>query len=444
MGKRFLISLGLIIAMVAAVGGGAALIFHTNYQDVSSLQNQASNDNTNNFGQPQLPTISAAPASPVAPAPESQPEEAPEEAPEAQADSAVEPGNGSLSRAKALAEGMTLQEKISQLLFVTPEALTQYSRVIQSGEATQEAFDQYPVGGIIYFSDNLVTMDQTKEMIEDIQRYARERSGFGLFIGVDEEGGSVARLADNLGTTEFQDMSVYGQEGDPQKAYEIGTTLSADLKALGFNVDFAPVADVVTNDENTVVKDRSFGSDPELVASMVSQEVKGFVDSGVLCAPKHFPGHGSTGGDTHDGFVSTDRTLEELQACDFKPFQAAIDAGAPMIMVGHMTMTAIDSENPASLSSAVVTGLLREQLGYQGIIITDGMDMGAITDLYTSGEATVKALQAGCDMVLCISNVEGAVDAVTQAVEEGTLSEERITQSVERILSAKLQYGIAS
>lgn len=432
MGKRFLISLVLILAMIAVIGGGAAWIFHESYQDVSDLQAQAAGESE---APGELPVISAVPASPVAPAQENQAQ--------SEAQASTTEGTG-LSRAAQLAQNMTLQEKICQLLFVTPEALTQYGRVTQSGDVTREALEQYPVGGIIYFSDNLVTMAQTQEMISNIQTYAQARSGFGLFIGVDEEGGSVARLADKLGTTELEDMSVYGAEGDPQKAYEIGTVLSADLKALGFNVDFAPVADVLTNEENTVVKERSFGSDPELVSSMVAQEVKGFVEGGVLCAPKHFPGHGSTGGDTHQGFVSTDRTLEELEACDLKPFQAAIGAGAPMIMVGHMTMTAIDRDNPASLSSAVVTGLLREKLGYQGIIITDSMSMGAITDLYTSGEATVKALQAGCDMVLCISNLEGAVEAVTKAVAEGTLSEEGLTQSVERVLTAKLQYGIAS
>ncbi len=177
---------------------------------------------------------------------------------------------------------------------------------------------------------------------------------------------------------------------------------------------------------------------------MVSREVAGFVDSGILWAPKHFPGHGSTGGDTHDGFAASDRTLSELEACDLLPFQAAIEAGAPMIMVGHMTMTELDSENPASLSYSIVTGLLRNQLNYDGIIITDALNMSAVTDLYTSGEAAVKAIEAGCDMLLCVPDVADAVNAVTEAVENGTISESRIDESVIRILTAKIDYGIIS
>ncbi len=448
MGKRFLISLLLVIVIVAVVAIGASFIFHGSYEDVSALQEQAAaSTDSDTFGQTtDLPVISAAPVTPVEPASgdEQASTEESNDGIEPSATPATDVANEYELRAQAFVEKMTLQEKICQMLFVTPEALTGYNQVTQSGEATKASIEEFPVGGIIYFSENLVTMDQTKEMIDNIQSYSRDRSGLGLFIGVDEEGGSVARLADSLGTTQFEDMSVYGAEGDPQKAYEIGATLAADLKEFGFNVDFAPVADVLTNEENEVVKERSFGSDPDLVSSMVSQEVKGFVENGVLCAPKHFPGHGSTGGDTHDGFAASTRTMEELQACDLKPFQAVIDAGAPMIMVGHMTMTEIDSENPASLSNAVITGILREQMGYTGIIITDSLSMNAITDLYTSGEAAVKAIQAGCDMLLCISNVESAVDAVTEAVNSGEISQERIDESVIRILTAKIQFGIVS
>lgn len=441
MGKRFLISLLLAIAVIVAVAFGAASIFNRNYEDLTALQAQTeTSDLPDSFNQTPLP--------PVTPAPESSEEASSAEASNAPA---VPAGNddpiatsGSAVWAKALVSKMSLHEKLCQMLFVTPEALTGYNQVTQSGETTQASITDYPVGGIIYFSSNLITAEQTTEMIDNIQNYSRERTGLGLFIGVDEEGGSVARLADSLGTTQFDDMSVYGAEGNPKKAYEIGTTLSEDLKSLGFNVDFAPVADVWTNEDNTVVKSRSFGSDPELVSSMVSQEVTAFVENGVLCAPKHFPGHGSTGGDTHDGFASTDRSLEELQDCDLKPFQAAMDAGAPMIMVGHMTMTAIDDENPASLSHAVITDLLREEMGYNGIILTDALNMSAITDQYTSGEAAVKAVQAGCDMLLCISNVEGAIDAMAKAVESGEISQDRIDESVIRILTAKIQYGIVS
>ena len=438
MGKRFLISLLLVVVIAAAVTLSATLIFSGRYDTLSEKQSQE--------------------ASSESALPDTFPVQSPVPTPEATAaDSSQEPDSSGESAgpqfsaptvgenaAASILETMTLEEKICQMLFVTPETLTGYGRVNQSGDATRQALSQYPVGGVIYFSDNLESVDQTTAMIDGIQAYSNELTGRGLFIGVDEEGGSVARAADKLGTTAFEDMRVYGEAGDTQKAYEIGSALAADLKSLGFNVDFAPVADVLTNPDSTLLSDRSFGSDPELVASMVSQEVRGLTEGGVLCAPKHFPGHGSVGSDTHDGFAATDRTLEQLQDCDLLPFRSAIDAGAPMIMVGHMTMTAIDSENPASLSREIVTGILRAQLGYDGIVITDAMNMGAIADSYTSGEAAVKAFAAGCDMVLCISDLAGTVAAVTAAVADGTLSQDAIDQSVTRILNAKLQYGIIS
>lgn len=237
-------------------------------------------------------------------------------------------------------------------------------------------------------------------------------------------------------------MSVYGAAGDLDAVYNIGATQAKELSALGFNVNFSPVADVLTNEDNTVVKDRSFGSDPQLVSDMVSQVVKGLTDGGVLCSPKHFPGHGSTGGDTHNGFAASERTIEDLEACDLLPFQAAIDAGTPMIMVGHMTMTNIDPDHPACLSGTIVTGILREKLGYDGIIITDAINMAAISDSYTNAEATIAAIAAGCDMVLCVSNLSTVVSEVKQAVADGTLQESSIDSSVLRILTAKYRYGI--
>lgn len=440
MGKRFLISLLLFLVIVGLMAGGAAWIFHGNYEALEAEQAAAASE------QPLLDTLPQITAEDLNSAQEAQTAQTASETDNTAAGpqiSAPQAGDTS-GRAKTLVAGMSLQEKVCQMMFVTPEVLTEYNKVTRSGDVTKAALSEYPVGGVIYFSDNLVTMDQTKEMLADIQSYSMELTGRGLFLGVDEEGGTVARVADNLGTTAFEDMRTYGDAGDAAKAYEIGTTLAAELKEVGFNVDFAPVADVISNEENTVIGDRSFGTDPELVSQMVAQEVKGLTEGGVLCAPKHFPGHGSTAGDTHDGFAASDRTLEELEACDFKPFQAAIDVGAPMIMVGHMTVTAIDSDNPASMSEKVVTGLLRQKLGYNGIIITDAMNMGAITDSFTSGEAAVKAISAGCDMVLCVGNLSAAVDAVIEAVEDGTLSEAAINESVIRIISAKMQYGLIS
>ena len=392
MGKRFIISMLLVVAIIGSIAAGSALFFQNRYHNLAEAQAEQSVAATQNI---QDLAAAAGAALEQQPITGSNSEDAADSSSEsfstsvAPSDDAAQ-ADANAARARVMLRDMTLEEKICQMLFVTPEALTGYTRVTQSGDTTKAAIEKWSVGGIIYFSTNLVSTDQTTEMIENIQSFSESATGRRLFIGVDEEGGTVARAADSLGTTQFDDMSVYGETGDTQEAYNIGATQAKDLTALGFNVNFSPVADVLTNEDNTVVKQRSFGSDPDLVASMVSQVVKGLTDGGMLCAPKHFPGHGSTGGDTHDGFASSDRTLEELESCDFKPFQAAIEAGAPMIMVGHMTMTAIDPDNPASLSETIVTGLLREELGYDGIIITDALNMGAIANNYTNADAAVK------------------------------------------------------
>lgn len=438
MAKRFLISALLVVLVVAGIILGSSLIFTNRFEVLQEEQAEAEAQLSPTTADPDSWSASVSPeedtvpsASDVVAAPTPQVSAAP-----------VASTDEAALRAKGMLSSMTLQEKICQMLFVTPEALTGYSTVTQTGTTTMNAYSKWPVGGIVYFSQNLRSTDQTTQMIATIQSYAQETTGRGLFIGVDEEGGSVARAADSLGTTAFDDMADYGAQGDLQTVYDIGATQAAELTALGFNVNFSPVADVLTNSSNTVVAQRSFGSDPQLVSDMVSQVVKGLTDGGMLCAPKHFPGHGSTGGDTHNGFTSSDRTLEELESCDLLPFQAAIDAGAPMIMVGHMTMVNIDEDNPASLSGTIVTGILRDQLNYDGIIITDAMNMGAIANEFTNAEAAVKAVSAGCDMLLCVSNISSVVSAITDAVENGTITESSIDESVTRILAAKIRYGI--
>lgn len=431
MGKRIIVSVLMVLLVLAIAFTGSSLIFSSRYDHL--VQQQAASQAET----PQLPAElpAQAPASAVTTIPE------PAEA-AASPEESVQTPAASASPEELLAR-MTPEEKICQLLVVTPEALTGQSSVTEFNDEAQDSLAQYPVGGLIFFSSNLDSADQTRSMLSDITEKARTLTVPGIFLGVDEEGGSVSRAA-GLGVTEYEDMRVYGEAGDTNAAYDIGLTLGSQLKELGFNLDFAPVADVLTNEENTVVADRSFGSDPELVSSMVSMEVTGFEEAGILCAPKHFPGHGSTSDDTHEGLASTDRTLEELRECDFLPFQAAMESGAPMIMVGHMTMTELASDAPASMSQRIVSGLLREELDYDGIIITDAIDMDAISELYTAPEAVVQALAAGCDMVLCPSDLPGVVAAVQSAVSDGTISQDDIDQSVLRILSAKSRYGIIS
>lgn len=342
-------------------------------------------------------------------------------------------------KALALLETMTLEEKVFQLFIVTPRTLTGYYGVDVAGAATQQALQKYPVGGIVYFSENIYSADQIENMVAGSQEYA----AYPLFICVDEEGGRVSRLS-GVGVTDTLDpMAVYGAQGDTARVREIGQHLGTQLAAAGFNVDFAPVADVVTNPNNTEIGDRSFSSDPQVAAEMVAAMVEGLRSGGAISCLKHFPGHGSTQTDSHEGLSVTERTLEQLRQTELLPFRAGIDAGAQMVMISHMSAPAITGDNtPCDLSPVIVTDLLRGELGFTGVIVTDSHEMGAITEYYGCGEAAVMAIAAGCDIVLMPYDLKEASNAVLAAIESGVLSEERINESVLRILTLKYSAGI--
>ena len=338
-------------------------------------------------------------------------------------------------------EGLTLQEKIAQMFMITPDALTGVQGTWNPGEVTETAYKERPVGGLIMMENNLVSQDQIKTWNDTITGFSKEVVGVEPFLSVDEEGGTVARIAGNaaLGIENVGNMSEIGASGDSQKAYDAGETIGTYLKELGFNMDFAPMADVWTNQENTVAQYRAFGSDPETVSEMVSEAIKGFRSQGIYTVAKHFPGHGGTSGDSHEGTVYLNSTKEELESCEFLPFQAAIDADTEFVMVGHISLPNIlKDDTPASLSEEVVTEMLRNDLGFDGIVITDAMNMGAITNNYTSAEAAVQAVQAGVDMILMPQDFEDAYQGILSAVNSGTISEDRIDESVRRILEVKM------
>ena len=338
-------------------------------------------------------------------------------------------------------DSMTLEEKVNQLFMITPEALTGVGTVIQAGDGTREALEEHPVGGLIYFAQNLKDPDQTRTMLENTQEYASARSGFPIFLSVDEEGGQVARVGSNpaFGVPEIGNMSEVGAGGNTQEAYETGSIIGAYLKDLGFNMDAAPDADVLTNPANEVVKYRSFGSDPELVSRMAAAELKGLNDQGIIGMYKHFPGHGGTTADSHEGYVYVEENLEELKSGALVPFQDGADNGLRVIMVSHIACPEMTGDNtPATLSRQLVTDLLREDMGFDGLVITDALNMGAITEQYSSGEAAVAALNAGVDMLLMPADFQAAYDGVMAALENGELTEERIDESVRRILEIKL------
>lgn len=344
---------------------------------------------------------------------------------------------------ETLLSEMTLEEKICQMFIVTPEMLTGYTgSVTEMGTLSRESFDQYPVGGLIYFAENLEDPPQTLEMLTAMQSYAQESSGVGVFLSVDEEGGTVARVADQLGTTKLHDMEYYGEHNDSDEAYAIGCTLGADLRKFGFNLDFAPVADVAFHADNEL-GDRIFSSDPDVVGDMVTGVVSGLQGMGVSATLKHFPGLGAGDGNTHyDDFVLIDRSFSELSSEEFVAFQAGIDAGADFVMVGHQITTAAGDQLPSDLSYTVVTTWLKETLGFTGIAITDAQNMASITENYSPASAAVQAVSAGVDMILMPLDLSNAVNGICEAVEAGTITEERIDESVRKILTQKSEMGL--
>lgn len=339
---------------------------------------------------------------------------------------------------------MTLEQKVAQLFIVTPEALVEgVSQVTQAGDMTREGVTAHPVGGIVYFAQNLLDPEQTTTMLANVKQFYADAGNVAPFIAVDEEGGTVVRIADNeaFGAQDVGDASALGSAGDTEAAKRAAEQIADYLMPLGFNLDFAPVADVVDPLRSDTMGLRSLSSDAAVAADMVRAEVEGFRDKKMLCCAKHFPGIGAAAGDSHEGAITIEATNEELETVDLVPFRAAIEAGVPMIMVGHVSLPNIVGDStPAPLSSAVVQGMLRDSLGYTGIIVTDSLSMGAITDYYTPAEAAVAALKAGCDIPLMPERLDEAYQGVLSAVQAGELTEERLDESLTRILTAKQEY----
>ncbi|MDE5738282.1 MAG: glycoside hydrolase family 3 [Oscillospiraceae bacterium] len=336
---------------------------------------------------------------------------------------------------------MTLEEKIYQLFIVTPETLLNSGTVTVADEQTQNALISQPVCGLIYFADNLIDSNQTTMMLSNSQQYARQ-SGIGLFLAIDEEGGLVARCAKKLGSTALSPMATYGERNDFNEAVSIGQTLGMGISQFGFNLDFAPVADVNLNSGNEL-GNRIFSDNPEVTGNMVSGVVQGLQSTGVAATLKHFPGLGAENGNAHyDDAVYIDRTLEQLRTEEFVPFQSGINAGADFVMVSHQIVTSIGDNLPSCLSYTVCTDLLRNELNFDGIIITDSFAMNTISGRYSPADSAVLAIQAGVDIILIPTDLTASVQALENAVYSGQISEARINQSVEKILLEKQKLNL--
>ncbi|MBQ5560642.1 MAG: glycoside hydrolase family 3 protein [Lachnospiraceae bacterium] len=347
--------------------------------------------------------------------------------------------------ATTIVEKLTLEQKVGQLFIANLEQLDQsegeFAQQREYNTNMGETLRDYHIGGVILFSRNIESINQTTGLISSLQSNA----DIPLFVSVDEEGGDVARVGNNsnMRTTTFPPMEEVGKTKDESYVYQMGATIGRDIKSLGFNVDFAPVADVKTNEYNKEIGNRSFGSDAKKVAKFVKQAVIGIQDQNVSATLKHFPGHGSTTGDTHDTPVNVEDDLYTLRSREFLPFQAGIDAGADFVMVSHISISKVTENTvPASMSKLVIQNMLREELGFEGIVITDAMDMGAITKVYAPEKAAVKCIKAGADIVLMSTDVRKSYEAVLKAVKDGTISEEQLNASVDRIIRVKIKRGI--
>lgn len=376
---------------------------------------------------PETDTTLPAPTQTEAPVPSTEETETP-----------TEPDSPYLARAKEILSGMSLYEKLCQLMIVNPDTITGVSPTQAAGDTSRAALEKYPVGGFSFSQENISSREQTINMLAGFQEMAK----IPMFFCIDEEGGTVWRVMGNskMGTSRIGNMYDYRDEGG-QTAYRNAEIIAREIAALGFNVDFAPVADVWSNQDNTVIGSRAYSDSFTQAAELVPQAVRGFHAGGVACTLKHFPGHGCTVEDSHNGLAVVNRTEQELREAELLPFITGIDAGADMVMIGHLQADALDPDNPATFSYAIVTQLLRKELGFHGVVVTDALGMGALSK-YSEAERCEKALLAGCDLLLGVTEPEQTLNALMQAVETDELTEARIDESVLRVLILKLSRGI--
>lgn len=329
-------------------------------------------------------------------------------------------------------ENMSLDEKIGQMMIVFYE-----KEVMDS--TLKSALEEVKPGGFILFKENITTYENTLKLIKEI----KETADIPMFISIDEEGGIVQRLKALLDVkaTDVPYMYSVGEKNDLELTKSVGKLLAEELRVFGINLDFAPVLDVYSNPNNQVIGRRSFGSDKELVAKHGIALSNGLEENGVLSVYKHFPGHGNTATDSHFSLPVLDLTKEELDEVDVYPFKEAIKNNAKMIMVGHLAVPKLTGdETPASLSKKVVTDYLRNELKFDGLIVTDGLNMGALTNYYSKDEICAKAVEAGVDILLMPSSSRQCLKSVKQAIEDGKIDEERIDESVRKILKLKYEY----
>ncbi|MDH5762856.1 MAG: beta-N-acetylhexosaminidase [Nitrospinota bacterium] len=304
---------------------------------------------------------------------------------------------------------------------------------------TEELIRKYHVGGLILFSRNYENPEQLYTLIRDAQDVAASSStGLPLFISVDQEGGRVARLTEPF--TQYPPFCCLGNSGSEDLARRFGQSLAAELADVGINMDYAPVLDVHTNPDNPIIGDRAIGSDPETVAKLANAFIEGFRAKNMIPVGKHFPGHGDTHLDSHLDLPTVDRDAATLEAVELLPFKETIARGLEVIMTAHVIYTAWDKDNPATFSKTILQDILRKRLGFQGIIMSDDLEMKAVENYFPFEAFPRMGVEAGLDMFLICNNVDKVRtlhDQLTRDVNKGTIPTAPIQQSVERILHLK-------
>lgn len=340
-----------------------------------------------------------------------------------------------------MVDQMSVEEKVGQI-FMPAFRKNEQGQVLKAlTHHIKEQIDQYHPGGIILFKENIQEVEQVIQFIQDLQ----QQSTIPFFVGIDEEGGRVSRLhgSGKIPATFLPGNFIIGKTQDPTLAYEVGKLLGKELSVLGFNMNFAPVADLWTNPQNTVIGERSFGPDPDLVGEMVAAMVQGMQEEQVSSVIKHFPGHGDTTLDSHHGQVIVPYTKEQLEQREWIPFQKGIQANADGVMMAHLQLPNIIKEPiPATFSQVLIEDILRQQLGHENLVITDALEMGAITQNWSTKEACIKAFKAGADILLMPSSLQEGYQGILEAVQQGEIPQERLDQSIYRILTVKNKRGI--
>lgn len=362
---------------------------------------------------------------------------------------------------KAIIDKMTLEQKVAQLFVVSPETLTGVDSVQYAGDMTYQALQDYPVGGIVFAKDNIDSSSQFGTMTDNLQSYSEDISGLPLFLAAAEEGGNASVLGNNDNLDEYYEnsysdddsdyssssansvhsgatsMSEIGRKDDSNNAYEAGKSIGSLMSAYGLNLDLAPVADVLSGN-STGIGDRTFGTDAQTVSDMALEVIRGIQEEDVNAAMKYFPGYGAASSNM-SGFPVINSSLDELKKKEFLPYSNAIAQGLDFVMVGHISVPNVTGDDtPASLSEKMISEVLRKDLGFKGIVMTDYLNDKTIVKNYGAADAAVKAIQAGADLLLEPDDLEAAYEGVLKAVKKGDITEDRLDESIYRILRVKL------